>query len=340
MSKTGFRGKAKLTRTAHLKAGESCYTFQSLLDIYIYAKRSENVSEGSIANKRLAVKLLTTFLEEHNIQITPHTLDSDHCRRFIHYLRFEHIRHENNKFIKKEFKTEGLAEQTVNTHLRHLKAFYNFLLSENYIDSNPFCNVKQLKEPIDTVESLNEEEVKALLREPDRRTFAGFRDYVLLVLLLDTGLRITEALTLTEDKIDFRTSIITVSGDLSKTGKPRYIPFSAKLSKLLRELIAELKEFNTNHLFLTVYGHSLDKNVFRNRVKKYAGNSSIEKNVTVHMLRHTFCRFYLTNGGDIFTLQRLTGHSNITTLRKYLQFDTDDLIKKHTKHSLINNLRF
>jgi integrase/recombinase XerD len=302
-------------------------------------KKAENVSDGTINNKQLAVKLLTVYIGKHGLDITPYTLTAEDCRAFIHYLRYEHIKHENNPCKKEQYKTAGLADQTVNTHLRHLKAYYNFLVMEDYLQANPFKNVKQLKEPMDAVDSLNEDEVKALLSVPDKRTFAGFRDYVLTVLLIDTGLRITEALTLTKDKIDFRSQTIIVTADIAKTGKPRYVPFGTKTNKLLRELISEVSELNTDCIFVTVYGNALCKDVFRNRLKSYAKRTSIKKNVTVHQLRHTFCRLYLANGGDIFTLQRMTGHASIVTLRRYLQFDTQDIINKHAKHSPFNNIR-
>ena len=162
---------------------------------------------------------------------------------------------------------------------------------------------------------------------------------MLTVLLIDTGIRITEALTLTEDKIDFRTQTITITADIAKTGKPRYVPFGTKTNRLLHELIAEINELDTNYIFVTVYGNPLDKDTYRNRLKKYTKQAGIKKNVTVHQLRHTFCRFYLSNGGDIYTLQRITGHASINTLRRYLQFDTEDIINKHAKHSPLNNIK-
>jgi len=126
MALKGFKGyrKAKLNRTVHNK--EQGYSFDALLNIYIYAKRVENVSEHTIDNKKSAVKLLTEYIKRKGLDVKPETLTAEHCRQFNHYLRFEHVKHANNRYKKDKFKTVGLVEQTVNTHLRHLKAFYNF----------------------------------------------------------------------------------------------------------------------------------------------------------------------------------------------------------------------
>lgn len=100
----------------------------------------------------------------------------------------------------------------------------------------------------------------------------------------------------------------------------------------------EVQDLGTEYIFCTVYANMLEGSVYRSRLKNYAKEAALKRNVTVHMLRHTFAKLYLINGGDIYKLQKITGHASINTLRCYLQFETTDIINKHLKHSPIKNL--
>ncbi|MFC0271882.1 tyrosine-type recombinase/integrase [Metabacillus herbersteinensis] len=175
----------------------------------------------------------------------------------------------------------------------------------------------------------------------EKSTFVGFRDYCLFTLLLDTGMRVSGALSLTLSDIDFQTNI-TLAAKNTKSSRGRYVPFSANSNKNLRELILEVNEMDESRqglLFLTVYGNPLPKNVFRKRVKKVAQMNGIKKNVTVYMIRHTFAKMYLMNGGDMFSLQKILGHSKIDMVRKYVQFTTEDISNNHRIFSPLDSIR-
>lgn len=332
--------KAKLHRSTYSENTDcAAFSLNELLEIYLHAKQAEGVSKGTVDNKKAAVQIFNTFLNVKGLNVKPSDITTDLCREFISYMRCEHVKHEHNNCKKAEYKTAGLSEATINTHLRHLRAMFNFLLEEQYVSSNPFNKVKQVKEPVDVVDALTTDEINKLLRIPDKRSFSGFRDMVLMALLLDTGLRITEALSLTVNEIDFKTNTLLITGKVAKNNKSRYVPFSNKTGKLLRELIAEVQELDTPFIFVTVYGNQLDKDVFRNRVKQYAEQAGIKRNITVHMFRHTFAKYYLLNNGDILTLQKILGHSSLAMVRRYIQLDTSDITNSHAKYSPINTLK-
>ena len=104
-----------------------------------------------------------------------------------------------------------------------------------------------------------------------------FRDYVAMILLLDSGIRANELLSLRAADVDFQTRFITLGGDKNKNRKPRIVPISAHTVKLLLQLINENKKhFSTDRIFLSSYGEPLGQNHFNKRLKYYAEKAGIE----------------------------------------------------------------
>ncbi|WP_255288660.1 tyrosine-type recombinase/integrase [Bacillus cereus] len=273
MSRTGKRGKTKLSRTSIEVKTVETYTFQELFNIYIFAKEAEGLAKRTLENKKGYFLVFHRYLEEHHEDITPNTLDTNTIRKFLYYLKNDHIKHKNNHCVKEEYKSVGVSVSYTNTIMKHMRAFYNFLIEEDYMQTNPFTKIKSLKEAQDTIEALSIDQLKTLLKQPNQRTYAGFRDYVLMMLLADTGMRISEALNLQQEDIDFKTNIIELEVTNTKNHKTRYVPISQKTSRLLRELLVEIEEFNTLHIFNTVYGNTIDPARFRQRLKLYGNNA-------------------------------------------------------------------
>ncbi len=96
-----------------------------------------------------------------------------------------------------------------------------------------------------------------------------------MMLLADTGMRISEALNLQQEDIDFKTNVIELKGTNTKNRKTRYVSISQKTSKLLRKLLLEIAEFDTLHIFATVYGNIIDPARFRHRLKTYGNTAGI-----------------------------------------------------------------
>nr|WP_255450004.1 tyrosine-type recombinase/integrase [Bacillus sp. AR2-1] len=115
---------------------------------------------------------------------------------------------------------------------------------------------------------------------------------------------------------------------------------SQKTSTLLRELLVEIEEFDTLHIFATVYGNTIDPERFRQRLKMYGNNFGIKGvKVSPHTFRHTFARYFLLNNGGVMTLQKILGHSSIEMVRKYINMTNKDIIVQHNKYSPVNNLK-
>ncbi len=177
---------------------------------------------------------------------------------------------------------------------------FRFLVEDGLIDKNPMKQVKDVNEPQEQIDILTVEELRELLNAPDKRSYSDFREHVITNLLLDTFLRISEALSLTVNDIDFSAKVITVRATVAKNRKSRMVPIKNTTANLLKDLIKENEEFETDHVFVTNYGEPMDRNHFRKRLKKYAQEAGITKNVHPHLFPHTGATMFLEAGGDIF----------------------------------------
>lgn len=234
----------------------------------------------------------------------------------------------------------GLSPYTVNIRVRYLKAFFNALFREEIVNDNPVNNVKLMRVDEDTFDPLTDDELERLLGAPNQREYAQFRDLVCMYLMLDTGMRISEVCDLEVSEIDFKTRAIILPATKNKNRKPRILPLSNQVVKLLMELVTENKaNFDTEYVFLSNCGTRYNPNSFRNRLRIYKEKAGITKRVSPHCFRHQFCRDFILNGGDIFTLQRIAGHADISTTRKYVQMNDGDIKKQHALYSPVLRLR-
>lgn len=337
--RTGKRGKAMLSRTSIEVTQIETYTFQELFNIYMFAKEAEGLAKRTLENKKGYYLVFHRYLEERHEGVTPNTLDTNTIREFLNYLKNNLIKHKNNHCVKEKYKSVGVSVSYINTIMKHIRAFYNFLIEEEVVRANPFTKIKALKEVQDNIEAFSLDQLKVLLKQPNQRMYAGFRDYVLMMLLADTGMRINEVLKLQHKNINYKANIIELEGTNTQNRKTCYVPISTKINKLLRKLFIKIKEFNTPYMFVTVYGNVIDPDRFRNRLKQYGKDAGIKGvRVSPHTSRHTFAKYYLLNKGDIITLQKILGHSSIEMVRKYINMTNKDIMKQHSKYTPINNL--
>ncbi|MGO1061093.1 tyrosine-type recombinase/integrase [Planococcus sp. FY231025] len=315
-------------------------SLQQAADIVMSGKRNEGVRERTLEDYSNMWRYFTDWLTTNydDIQYVS-DLTVDHFRNYINYMRYDKERYGNHPFITTKQRV-GLSDTTVNINLRCLKALMNYLEREDYLLVNPTAKLKLIKQDVDLTNCFTDEEVKALFKQPNLRDYVGFRDYVAMNVLLDTGLRIGELLSLRIPDIDFKTRFITISSGNSKTRTMRLVPVSNHVIRLLLQLIEEnARHFKTNRIFLSCYGANLGDRQFTKRLKYYAHKAGIEAaKVTAHVYRHTWARAMILNGCDPFTLQKIGGWSDIRTMRRYIQMDTNDMRKSHDLHSPVSSI--
>lgn len=317
------------------KEPEENLTLKQALTPFIRAKESENVRPRTIRNYINHINYLTDYMTE--VRGLPDAylkdLTADLIRDYIRYMLKEKVRYEDA--AGRRDKTVGLSIDTINIRLRTLRTMCRFWHAEGMIETNPMENISQLrKDEDDEVPGLTDAEIELLLSSYDETQFSEWRDKILILTMLDTGLRPTEACELTIDRVDFTRLTLYVPSQVAKNRRNREVPMSREVAKLLKELYEEsLRYFGeTEYIFNTAYGDPYTAEAFRKRLNRRKAKIGIEK-LSPNMFRHTFCRKYLLNGGDIFTLQKIVDHKDIKTTRKYVQMGMEDIQAQHNKFS-------
>ncbi len=173
---------------------------------------------------------------------------------------------------------------------------------------------------------LKEEEVRKLLNAPDR---SKIRDRLILRILYRCGLRVSELTSLRIEDIDFDEGMITVRG--GKGGKDRVVPIDDETLDLIQLYKRDAEE---GILILSQRGNSLSTRQVERLVKKYAEKAGINKNVYPHMLRHSFAVHCLKSGMNLRSVQKMLGHSSLTTTQVYLDLTGKDVKRDYEEHPL------
>lgn len=349
MKKRSFIGTRdrKVTRTNEVRQPakklqdlEKRLTLQQALTLFVRAKETEGVRPRTVREYINHIGYLTDYLTE-EVGVQEAYLDDltgDLIREYINFMLTQKRRYDSS--IGRQDKTVGLSANTVNIRLRTLRTMCRFWHEEGYTETNPMKNIKPVKtDQEDEVPGLSDAELEVIFASFDETQFAEWRDKVLCTLLLDTGLRINEAVSLTIDRIDFRVYTIYVPSQIAKNRRNREVPISREVAKLLKELHEESSRYfgEIEEVFITAYGEPLTTDAFRKRLNRLKATLGLER-LSPHMFRHTFCRNYLLNGGDLFTLQKIVDHADIKTTRKYIQMNTEHVRAQHHKYSPVKRL--
>ena len=219
-----------------------------------------------------------------------------------------------------QLKEKGLAAATIARKLAAIKAFYRFMTAEGYMDANPAEVVEAGTKGIKLPRVLSENEVVRLLNQPDITTAEGFRDRTMLEVLYATGMRVSELINLTLERVDLNMKYIIAFG---KGSKERIVPLGSVAAEFLQQYLEKVRPKlthagrNTNIVFLAFVGHELTRQRFWQIIRAYGRKANINKALTPHILRHSFATHLLDNGADLRSVQELLGHSDISTTQIY-----------------------
>ncbi len=218
----------------------------------------------------------------------------------------------------KQTRLETMSKRTVNLEITMLKAMLNKMVELGAIPENPIKSVKKIRGPESkTLEFLTREEIDLLLPALSPAY------YPVIYTFLKTGLRKNELVYLEWADIDFDKMLIRVvnkKAHPTKSYKPRYIPMDKKLAELLKSI----KRTKSSYVFVTGR-ETLRKNNLITNLKRAAKKAGIRKNVTVHMLRHTYASHLVMAGVDLPTVKTLLGHADIHTTMRYAHLAPDHL---------------
>lgn len=229
-----------------------------------------------------------------------------------------------------------LSPTTINHRIRSLKQPYLFLNHENMVCISPTANIGKLKAPTVIIRPFEMDELRRLFAQPDKSTFVGFRDYTIMLVLLDTGVRLIEMENMKTINLDLRNNKILVFG---KGAKEREVIFQNTTKQYLRRYLYLRGTEDHDYLWISNVGTPLNRRTIQQRLKIYGNLAGLTQvRVSPHTFRHTCAKLYITRGGDILSLQKLLGHSSLEMVRHYFNLWGSDLQQMHKKYSPVEGL--
>lgn len=235
-----------------------------------------------------------------------------------------------------------MNDTTRKIHFMCLRVFYNFLFRDCLITDNPIKNIETPKVARKELKTFSRLELKQIMASFDLSTFLGYRNYTIMSIFFGTGIRRAELANLYISSIHFDINTIKVMG---KGNKFRNIPLSANLRKtiirylkLRDEYIEEKNLYKSPYLIISASGEKLQENSYSDLFRVIAHENNISNvRVSPHTFRHTFAKLFLLNGGDVFTLQKILGHSDIGITRQYVNLNTTEIKVQNDKYNPLEN---
>ncbi len=280
-------------------------------------------------------KDIKNFLEfiKTNKKLSKNTLES-YQRDIIQYR--EHVEKNNINYLKvnnedilnylKYLKELNKKPSTISRHLASIRLFYQYLLKNKKIKEDPTKGIQSPKIEKKAPSILSSQEVSLLLEQPNGEDLKSIRDKAMLEIAYATGMRVTEIISLNVEDIDLNASLVTCKN----ANKQRIIPLGKMSLNALKEYMSTarpnlIKDENEKALFVNINGRRLTRQGFWKIIKYYKEQAHITKEITPHILRHSFATHLLQNGADLKSIQTMLGHSDISSTQIYIQFQDDSI---------------
>ena len=293
-----------------------------LIADYEQALRAEGRSPRTIEWYGSFLREFSAFARHPGRPATLHDLTAPAARRWLVALRS---------------KPKPLAPASLAGRVRTLRAFASWVQTEFELEHHPLQTLKTPRVPRTLIHSLRDSDVRALLAAAGQGPLAE-RDLALLLVMLDCGVRLAEVIGLHVGDIDFENGQCRVMG---KGAKERRVPLGRAARRSLRRLLlARGSPAPGAAVFLADGGAPLTRSGVQKIVRRAARRAGLEVRCSPHVLRHTFARSFLANGGDVFSLQRVLGHSpaSLEVTHRYVELLDEDLREVHRRASPMDRL--
>ena len=237
---------------------------------------------------------------------------------------------------------QPVSSCTVNNYIRNLRAFFNWLDRDYIIQKNPMKKVQQLKTNRRAKEYISDEDFKRLISLFDRSYFSEHRDFAMILLMIDSGMRLGECSCLLLEDINLSKRQIALRAEVTKGRQNRVVYFSQKTETVLRRWLQYKDRYvESDYLFPVKHsGAHVDVHTFETNFKSYLRRAGINDKISPHCLRNNFAKRCLMSGMDIYTLSRILGHSSVTvTEQAYLDLTDEDIGKRYQHFSPLTNMR-
>ena len=278
------------------------------------------------------IKLFLEFLQKDK-KLSNNTLQS-YKRDITQYESY--INEENLQYLKvtkddikkylENLKNIGKKTSTISRNLASIRSFYQYLVKTKKIKEDPTEGIQSPKVEKRVPSVLSSKEVELLLEQPKAVDLKGIRDKAMLEFAYATGMRVTEIINLNIEDVNLKEGYVSCTN----ANKQRNIPLGAISINALKEYIKKarpylIKSEDEKSLFVNINGKRLTRQGFWKIVKFYKEQAHIDKDITPHVLRHSFATHLLQNGADLKAIQVMLGHSDISSTQVYMQFQDEGL---------------
>lgn len=277
-----------------------------------YLRSERNCSARTVGEYGDDLQKFESFFKNLDATLTWETVDSDVIRDWMESMM-----------------DKGNIATSVNRRLSAVRSFYRFALSRGLVAADPSHGVKGPKKEKPLPQFVREADMDALLDESmwDMRKYEDVRARTIILMIYETGVRISELLGLDDAAVDLAACQLKVTG---KRDKQRVIPFGGELRASL-EAYMSLRDASVEKkspaLLLSADGTRMAYHTARREVKKHLSRVCTLKKRSPHVLRHTFATAMLNNGAGIESLKKLLGHSRLTTTEIYTHTTFEQLKK-------------
>lgn len=297
-------------------------SFDELLHSFILDCKAKNLSPLTLRAYQDSIQQMKEAFEKQNVPLNIYKLTSREIKNYFIAFLID----------------QGRSDNTVNSRIKGIKQFLRYLFTEGWITKNIADEIHVVKAEKLMVQTFTKEQVAALLEQPDRKTFTGIRDYTMMVVLFETGMRISELCRLKLGDLFFKEQEIRIMK--GKGGKARRVPFQQTCAKIVRKYLDLRGDLETDMLFVNISNEGISTRALQDKMHDYGKAAGIQGvRVSPHTFRHTMAKFYILNGGDPFTLRRILGHATLDMVEYYVELFSSDIKQQHKKFSPVENMR-
>lgn len=272
-----------------------------------FLQKDKKVSDNTLQSYRRDIIFYNKYLEENKINFTK-------------------VKEEDVKKYLEHLQEIGKKSSTISRNLASIRSFYQYEVRNRKVKIDPTNNIQSPKVEKKAPSVLTSKEIELLLDQPKNIDLKGTRDKAMLEFAYATGMRVTEIISLNVSDVNLEEGYVTC-----KTGsKQRNIPLGNMSLKALKEYVENarpilIKYDDEQSLFVNINGQRLTRQGFWKIVKYYKEQAHITKDITPHVLRHSFATHLLQNGADLKAIQTMLGHSDISSTQVYMQFQSDGI---------------
>jgi len=292
-------------------------TITEATDNFLRRCKARNLSKNTIEVYTVRLRVLKRFLDSEAItnpsEITKNTVDD-----FSLYLK----------------ESETRNDVSVVSYLKDLRVFFYYCMEEGHM---PSFKIKLPKVDKPLKETYTDTELQTLLKKPNVKKcdFTEYKIWVFTNYLIATGNRISSILNIKINDLDFDNGLIAVN--VTKNRKAQIIPMSATLATVLKEYLSYRKGEGGDYLFCNTYGEKGDIRTYQGMIANYNKARGVLKK-SAHLYRHTFAKKWILNGGDIFRLQKILGHSDLSMVREYVNMFGNELSLDFNRFNPLDNM--